>query len=328
MTDNKSIPTNQKDTKHIPAVAVVLACGNTSRFPEFANVKCKALLPFKGRPIVDYVSRALCNSQVEKVFVVHPQDVDPQKAISPHEKIVFVKSPKSQPTIVDSVMGGLENLFEFYGGKDIHPRRIFLVSCDIPLVTSRDFDALLNQAAGSDADFYSFVIRTSLLKKDYPERRFRIVHLNELGDNFSLQSIVLVHSRLFRTSQQKDSAYKMEICDSRGRSLNSLIKMGQDIRKHRHSVSGWVRLAYRIAGQCGLLLFWQNVFDFLRNSVTESKLLQAIYLTLHLRARIIESHSTTFSADVDNPLDLENVSQKAIPGTDNLGTVLTHEKSV
>lgn len=329
MTNNTRIPLNQQGTTDIPVVAVVLACGHTSLFPELGNIKCKALLPFRGRPVVDYVSIALCHSQVEKVFIVHQQDEDLQKAISPHEKIILVKSNRPQPTIVDSVMSGMEKLFEFFGENNIHPRHILVVPCDIPLVTSRDFDALINQAAKSDADFYFTVIRNSLLKKEYAERRFRTIHLNEWGDNYSPQSTNVIHSRLFRTTQaNNNSPYRVEICDNQGRSLNSLFKAGQDIRDHRHSVLGWGRFAYRIAGKGSAVLFLQILFDLLRNRVTESKLVQAIYLTLCVKMRFIESHSTTFSVDIDNPVDLENISRKAISSPENVGNIQLSGKRI
>jgi CTP:molybdopterin cytidylyltransferase MocA len=298
-------------------VSVLLTCGITSRFPEFENTKYKALLPLKGRPIVDYVSIALCNSQVEQVFVVHEPDEDLGKLLTSHEKIILVNCGRSKPTLTDSVMCVMERLFEYYGEKELHQRHIMFVPCDIPLVKTRDINALIGQTLNTDADYCVTVVRSRLLKEEYPWRHFRTLYFNELGGNCSLQPIVFIRSGLFRKAKVIGDLHRIEVCDNSGRPLDKLLKTVDDVREHRHSLTGWARFVFRIAGKGHTTLFLQLLFDLLRNRVTESKFREAVYLTLNVRLAAIESKSVTFSADIDNPADLDNLSRFTILKTEN-----------
>jgi CTP:molybdopterin cytidylyltransferase MocA len=115
MKRREQFPFDEHTINEKPVVAVLLTCGLASRFPEFGNIKYKALLLLKGRPIVDFVSTALCISQVEKVFVVHAPDEDIKKTLTSNEKIVFAECSRPTPTLTDSGMCALEKLFEYYG---------------------------------------------------------------------------------------------------------------------------------------------------------------------------------------------------------------------
>ena len=317
MKYKESFPFGQQTRTDKPVVSVLLTCGITSRFPEFGNIKHKALLPLQGRPIVDFVATALCNSQVEKVFVVHEPDEDLSKILTGHEKIIFVECNKPNPTLTDSVICSVEKLFKYYGENELNQKQIMFVPCDIPLVKAQDFNALISQTFNNDADYCFTVIKNSLLKEEHTGRHYRKVHFNELGDDYSFQSIIFIRSRNFRMPEVIGSSPGATVSDNRSGSVENLLKRMEDIRKHRHSVIGWVRFAYRITGKAGVTLSLQILFDLLRNSCTETKFGQAIYRTLNVKVAIVESQSATFSLDIDKPADLDYVSRLAMLKTEN-----------
>ncbi|MGP8080815.1 MAG: NTP transferase domain-containing protein [Dehalococcoidales bacterium] len=300
-----------------PVVAVLLACGVTNCFPEFGNIKYKALLPLDGRPIVDFVAEALCKSQVEKVFIVHESDEDIKKVITSHEKIIFIECKRPDPAMIDSLMCGLERLFEYYGENGLNQKQIMFVPCDIPLSQAQDFNALIGQAQNNNADYCATFVSKSLLNENDMGRRFRKIHLNELGGDYSIQPINFIRSRNFKIPELIGSFNRTAPHDNRGSSSRKILKIIEDARKNRHSVIGWVRFAYGIAGKGGMALSLQLVFGLLGNSITESKFEQAVYRTLNVKVAVIESQSTNFSLDIDKPSDLTYVSGLAASKAEN-----------
>jgi len=309
MKDRQSLPDEKQTKAEIPVVAVLLTCGVTSRFAEIGNIKYKALLPFNGRPIVDFVSTALCNSQVEKVFIVHEPEEDIKTALTGHEKIVLVECNIPDPTMVGSVICSMERLFEFYGEHELNQKQIMFVPCDIPLAQAQDFNALIDQTFNVNADYYCTVIRNSLLHEDDMGRRFRKMHFNELGDVYSFQPVNFFRSRLFKMPKAADASRGAALSDNREGTSENMLKTVKDIRKNRHSVIAWVRFAYRVTGKAGMSLSLQILFDLLRNRITESKFKLAVYRTLNVKAVVLESQCAAFSLDIDNPADLEYMSR-------------------
>ena len=309
MKCRERFPFDEHARNEKPVVAVLLTCGLASRFPEFGNIKYKALLPLKGLPIVDFVSTALCNSQVEKVFVVHAPDEDIKKALTQNEKIVFAECSQPNPALTDSGMCSLKKLFEYYGENELNEKLIMFVPCDIPLVKAQDFNALIYQTFNNDADYCPTVIRNSLLKEDEAGRHFRKIHLNELGDDYSVQPINFIRSRLFQKPKADGGLDRTSMDDSQGSFLDNLLKIIDDVRKNRHSIIGWVRFAYRIAGKGGMILSFQLLSDLLRNRITESKFGRAVHLTLNVKVAVLESQSAAFSLDIDTPDDFNYVSR-------------------
>jgi CTP:molybdopterin cytidylyltransferase MocA len=219
--------------------------------------------------------------------------------------------------MIDSLMCGLERLFEYYGENGLNQKQIMFVPCDIPLVQAQDFDALIGQAQNNNADYCATFISKSLLNENDTGRRFRKIRLNELGGDYSVQPINFVRSRNFRIPELIGSFNRTALNDKHRSSSQKILKIIEDARENRHSVIGWVRLAYGIAGKGGMALSLQLIFGLFRNSITESKFEQAVYRTLNVKVAVIESHSNHFSLDVDKPSDLTYVSRLAVSKAEN-----------
>jgi CTP:molybdopterin cytidylyltransferase MocA len=317
MKHGENLPFTQQAGTERPVVAVLLTCGINNCFPEFENIKYKALLPLQGRPIVDFVSTALCGSKVEKVFVVQEPEEDLKKVLTGHEKIIFAECKRPGPMLIDSGMCGFEKLIDYYGENGLNQKQIMFVPCDIPLVQAQEFNALIDRAINIDADYCPTVIRNSLVDEGHTGRHFRKIHLNELGGDYSFQPINFVRSRNFRIPELIASFNGTSASDNRGSFTQKILKISEDARKDRHSVIGWARFAYRIAGKGGVVLSLQLILDLLRNRVTESKFEQAISRTLSVKVGVVESQFPDFSLDIDKPSDLDYVSRLALSKTEN-----------
>lgn len=109
----------------------------------------------------------------------------------------------------------------------------------------------------------------------------------------------------------------MIISDRSGRELD-VLNLVDDIRNHRHRVWGWIRFSDKLITRKlifkghGMML--RLVFDYFFHRLTVSELKKTFYTGINLKLGIIQSPSETFSADIDNRRDLEQVTRFYMKG--------------
>jgi CTP:molybdopterin cytidylyltransferase MocA len=216
-------------------VAVLLTCGGAEHFLFSSNTQYKALLPLNGRPIVKYVAEALCNSTVEKVFLIQCPGEELEKILNNPEKIVFIPCEKQKPTLADSIFCSIESLLNYYGEDKLADKYIMYVPCDIPSVKPGDFDTLISQIEDYNIDLYTTFIDNELLRKWLPERHFRSVYFYDLGGNFSEQGINFVSGRLFGFETVEKDSQNTVIYGLNKQKLPELSEIIDDFRNSRHT---------------------------------------------------------------------------------------------
>ncbi len=144
--------------------AVVLAGGRFDpAFPQ--GVPNKAFLPICGRPMVEFVLRALRKATtIHRIVLVGPDSVSP--AVAAHADVVVPQ----RETLLDNVAAGLSAA---------SGERVVAVAADIPLLTASAVDAFVDAAQVLDAEFVYGVVRREDLLRDIPGIRKTFVHLRE-----------------------------------------------------------------------------------------------------------------------------------------------------
>jgi CTP:molybdopterin cytidylyltransferase MocA len=297
---------------HRRIVSVLLTCGIAEQFPDSCGGKKKALLAVHGQPLFEYVLKALCDSQAEKVFVIQEADANLENTGVRHDKVVFANCQILNPSLADSLICALETLLDFYGEHELQQRQIMFVPCDIPLVTSRDFNTLMSKTRDVEVDLFLTFIRNNSLKTDSPKHHFRMVYFDDLGGYYSLQGLAFASGRLFRFARPGDGPGRVAILDRNSQSFLGLTEIVHDIRNKRSRLIGWVRFFSRlifmrliIKGHADLLI--RIVHSYLFNKLTVSLIERAVLAALNVKFALVETRSAAFSVDIDTPHDLEYV---------------------
>ena len=168
----------------IPSVPAVVLAGGRNKPPmaAAAGSEYRALTPFRGRPMVDHVVRALCEAEsVAEITVVGP-------------------IPASNGFRVIADHGGfVENI---YAGLDAVEAEFVLISTsDIPFVTSESIDAFIAQARAEDADVVYPVVRLEDCYKQFPGIKRTAVRLKE--GEFTGGNVALVRKEFMDTQRER-----------------------------------------------------------------------------------------------------------------------------
>ncbi len=158
--------------------------------------KYKALVPVNGVPMVDYVLSALQASAAEKIFVVQGADERLERAVSGHLKNEFINCDPAGSSYAHSLISGLRKVADYYGPGELPQIEIMLVPCDIPLVTSSNFDRLMKANDGKDKDVCTSLIKSRLLKEKYPQRRFQGYYFPDLDEDYCMQNFAFISGRV------------------------------------------------------------------------------------------------------------------------------------
>lgn len=218
-----------------PTVAVLLTCGNAEHFPNIPNTTYKALLLLDGRPLADYVSEALCDSEVEKVFVIQCPGEGLEQVLPKNDKLVFVLCDEQHPSLADTLYCSIRGLLDYYGEEKLADKYIMFVPCDIPAVKPGDFNALMTQISSCDIDFYATFIDQGLLRSSFPERHFRSIYFHDLGGYFSIQGVNFVSGRLLGFDVDKDGTRQVAVFDHDRHLILGLSRIINDFRSSRHT---------------------------------------------------------------------------------------------
>jgi GTP:adenosylcobinamide-phosphate guanylyltransferase len=164
--------------------AVVLAGGPFDpALPQ--GVPNKAFLPICGRPMVEFVLRALREaSTIRRIVLVAPDSLSP--AVAVHADVVV--GPRG--TLLDNVAAALSAA---------SGERVVAVAGDIPLLTASAVDAFVNAATALDAEFVYAVVRREDLQRAIPGIRKTFVQLREGA--FTGGSLVLLDPRAFESAR-------------------------------------------------------------------------------------------------------------------------------
>jgi CTP:molybdopterin cytidylyltransferase MocA len=300
---------------HKLTVSILLTCGIAEHFPKSYSVKSKALLPINGHFLFEYVLKALCNSNAEKVFVIQESNQHLEIISAYHEKVVYANCPSVNPSIADSLVCALETLIDFYGENELHKRYVMFVPCDIPLVKSEDFDILMAQNNDAEVDIYVPFIKYKVISTVFPEHHFRSIYFRDLGRRYSPQGLALASGRLFKTGKINNDSNRVDVCDRSGHLVLGLKEIINDIRHERGSLLGWLRffsllLWIKLIKQGQTTQLLQLIYSYFSNKLTVSLLEQSLERALNVKVAFIETQSAAFSVDIDTPNDLQNVKVK------------------
>lgn len=140
----------------ITVPAVVLAGGAIS--PDLAAITgapCRAMIPLAGRPMVEYVLRALRSATcISQIALVGPEEL----GAGVQDGLYDVAAP-SGPTLAESLFSGFQAL-----GARSHT---LAVTGDLPLLTAEAVNDFVSRALGSGAD-----VNYSVIPREDCERRF------------------------------------------------------------------------------------------------------------------------------------------------------------
>jgi GTP:adenosylcobinamide-phosphate guanylyltransferase len=161
--------------------ALVLAGGRPDpALPQ--GVPNKAFVPLCGRPMVEFVLRALrAASSISRIALVGPDPLPPSIA-------GLVDLPVAERGgLLDNVAAGLAAV----GGAP----RVLVLAADVPLLTPHAVDAFVDAASALDAEFVYGVVRRDDVLRAVPDLRKTFVRLRE--GTFTGGSLVLLEPHAF-----------------------------------------------------------------------------------------------------------------------------------
>ncbi|HEY3316386.1 MAG TPA: nucleotidyltransferase family protein [Bacillota bacterium] len=174
--------------------AVVMAGrANQGKLREVSDAPYEGLIDIAGRPMLDWVIKALKDSKrVKGIVVVAPAEVFRGKVDG--AGVTFVEPAD---TMLKNILRGLEAL---------PPDELVLaVSSDLPLLTGHVVDDFLAQCEERPAELYYPIIEKNVIEPKYPGVHRTYAKLRE--GTFTGGNVLLVHPRLLKEKYQKAQAF-------------------------------------------------------------------------------------------------------------------------
>lgn len=132
--------------------------------------KPKALLDIDGKPMIQWVLDAVCDSkQIEGIFIV---GLPPESKLKCRKQLHYIVD---QHDALANVIVGAEAIVNH----DLRADLFLIVSSDIPALTTEMVDWVINQASMADVDIQYFLIRRQDMEKRYPESRRTYTHFQD-----------------------------------------------------------------------------------------------------------------------------------------------------
>lgn len=145
----------------------------------------KAFAPICGRPMVEFVLRALRAAvSIQRIILVGPASLSP--AVAAHADLVVAQ----RETLLDNVAAGLAAA----SGSPV-----VLVASDIPLLTPSAVDAFIDAAGALEAELVYAAVRREDLRRVIPGIRKTFVQLRE--GTFAGGSLVLLDPGVFESAR-------------------------------------------------------------------------------------------------------------------------------
>ena len=295
--------------------AILLARGPIGKsFKSYAPLGYKALLEIDGRPMVDYVLRALQESEVERVFIVQCSDEGLDEVVTKSDKNVFLSTDTNPSSYFSSLLFGLEKVVEYYSPDELRRRNILIVHCDTPLVKKESFDSLIEGSECIDAHIIMPIIERRYLEEAYPKRHFRSVYLKDLKGRYSPQNAVFLNGALLVPFRNRER-YGTKIPDIFGLDEDVVSEWSRTVdrlRRHRERAYQWPHLVFEVSRllikRRQLSHVLRLVYNLCRGKLTAEQIGDVLRAISGLKIDYFKSREAEVSGDVDRPEDLEWVS--------------------
>lgn len=172
-----------------PFPTVVLAGGSgRDRLAAAAGLPVKALIPLRGRPLVDYVVAAVHEAAFGPIVVATAQAAaEPiARALGDRAQVRVAKGPR----ITDTLLAGMAAFPD--------APRVLLATADLPLLTPESIRHFTDEAERTGADFVYSVVRREDLPGPYAAGRRLLVRLGDLrltgGNLFFITPAFMQHA--------------------------------------------------------------------------------------------------------------------------------------
>ena len=254
-------------------------------FPEpmdKADIDYKAIIKIDGKPMVNYVVKALAESDyVNNIYIVGEEDKLNKINFSRGKKIRFVDD---QDSFVD-------NLIE--GGNKSKSKKILYSTSDIPLITNEDVNNFIRECSHrKHGHFYL----TYYLKEDY-EKNFSGIKSGkfyQLGDKFVKNGCIFMLDRDFLDDINKNKEFQ------------KIISYLYDQRKY----------AWKLLFTLAKYHLFNIVSKYVFKNLTIDEAEKILYEKIGFHFYGIES-STRTGIDIDSSEELQNI-KKIIKKEQNL----------
>jgi len=262
-----------------------------------------------GRPVADYVIRALEQSEVEKIYVVQEEGANLQQVLAAGSKCTFLTKDKNDSSLAGGFLFAMEKIAQA-AGSSAPQKMIMVVPCDTPLVTKDNFNVLIGKAAGKAADMIITIIAARHLEKRFPEKHFRSVYLAEYKENYTMQNIIFIDGDFiqFKPGGEPgernfnfrgwDAAVMKRVLDG----INSV----ENLRHQPHFHDKLFLLWLLTKGYTSYI--FRFMVDLAFRRLTMVRAIRYLNGADHMHSAFIESEQAEFSADIDHPQDLQGLA--------------------
>lgn len=155
--------------------------GGTLKGLEEATLS-KALIEIDKKPMIEYVVDALKESpSIDRIVALVPADARSESWVSKVDDVLLAGD------FIGNICLGLDNL----RSKNESSSRVFLTSCDIPLLSPEAIEDFISRCRRAEAEIYYAIISKDVIMARYPETKRTYVTLREgtfTGGNVSLVS--------------------------------------------------------------------------------------------------------------------------------------------
>ena len=264
---------------------------------------------------------------MEKIFIIQDEDANLQEALTASSKCIFFTKDRHYNSLILSIEYGLEKVAEYYGHSQINQKSIMIVPCDIPLATKDNFNSLIEKSTGKNADVTITIIAENLIKKRYPQRRFRSFYLADFNDRYTLQMVGFMNGELilFQPSGEPKRA-KISfrgVDNDRVIRFKETVETVRDHRNHDYSLPRFTdkfALRWFIKKEYIIYVF-RFLFDLIFNRLTMAKVIAYLEGACQVNIAYIVSEEVEISADIDRPEDFQIVL--GIPWVNEMGNTDT-----
>jgi GTP:adenosylcobinamide-phosphate guanylyltransferase len=126
---------------------------------EYTQGGSKAMLDMAGKPMIQWVLDALCESKtIERVVIV---GLEPGSNVTCPKSLAFIPN---QGSMVDNIRKGVSKVLELNPGAEF----ALMVSSDIPGINGEMVDWSVNTALETDDDAYYSVVTRELMESRFP----------------------------------------------------------------------------------------------------------------------------------------------------------------
>jgi molybdopterin-guanine dinucleotide biosynthesis protein A len=164
-------------------ISAIILGGGTLKGLEEATLT-KALIKIDKKPMIEYVVDALKESpSIDRIVALVPADARSESWVSKVDDVLLAGD------FIGNIRAGLNNL----PSKNEPASKVFLTSCDIPLVSSEAIEDFISRCHREEAEIYYAIIPKDVIMAKYPETKRTYVTLREgtfTGGNVSLVSPV------------------------------------------------------------------------------------------------------------------------------------------